>query len=112
MSTVKTHEYKDIPALTVVYLRNAINNPVWASEMQDWITGCDTLRIIPKIVIPKQLREDDEMFAWSEENKFAFTLADTERDICRKALKKVFEVKGLPVNQYAARLIHDFSLKS
>lgn len=112
MSTDKKHEYKDIPALTVVYIRNAVNNPAWAGELQDWINGCDALRTIPKLVIPKQLREDDEIFAWSDENRVSFSLTDVERDTIRKALKKVFEVKGLPVNQFSVRLITEFNLKS
>ena len=107
----KKHKYTDLPALTVVYIRNAVNNPAWASGLEDWILGCDTLRTIPKIVIPKGLQEDATIFDWADKTPVSFTLSDKERDTVRTALKKAFELKALPINEYSASLIHHFSLK-
>ena len=113
MSTDKTANKHDfiLPALSVIYLRNAINNPVWASQLDDWVNGCDTLRIVPKITIPRQFTQDEDIFKWADENIISFTLSDKERDVCRIALRKVFDNKGLPINEYATLLISTFSLK-
>lgn len=110
--TQKKHEFTGVPALTVVYLRNALNNPSWASGLQDWVDGCDALRTIPRVFIPKGMTDDLEIFTWAVKNLESFQLSDTERDICRKALTKAFEIKALPINEYAVRLITLFSLKS
>lgn len=112
MSTeTKTHELKAVPALTVVYLRNSLNNPAWANGLDDWINGCDALRAIPRIFIPKGMSDDVEIFTWSIKNPETFTLSDKDRDACRAALKKAFDTKSLPINEYATNLITLFSLK-
>lgn len=112
MSTEKKHTIENVPGLTVVYLRNALNNPQWAQGMDDWVSGCDALRAVPKLAIPKGMTDDVEIFKWADATPSTFTLSDGQRDACRSALKKAFELKALPINEYATSLIGTFALKS
>jgi hypothetical protein len=109
-SESKKHSFI-LPALSVVYLRTALNNPAWASGLDDWISGCDALRAVPKLSIPKDCRDDESVFTWSASNLTPFFLSDSERDSCRTALKKSFDTKALPINEQALALITEFALK-
>ena len=98
-------EIKEIPGLTVVYLRNALNNPAWTTTLDSWIEGCEVLKSIPKLSIPPTLVRDEEIFAWSEAHKATFTLSKAQTNTCVTAIKKAVEGKTLPMNEYSAALI-------
>jgi hypothetical protein len=116
MSTeIKYHELEQISRLSVVYLRNALNNPRWTDGLDDHIKGCDVLRALPKINVPSEVvakGSDEATLEWGEGVGLPlWKIDDATRDTCRKALKFAFDNKMLPVNEHSLALIHLFSLR-
>lgn len=114
MSTdTKTHKI-ELSRLSIVYLRAALNNPGWTNGLDDYVKGCDTLRALPKLYVPKTITNDEDVLRWGDEpgTNVIVDLSDESRDTCRQALKKFFEIKAVSMNEHSVDLIKKFSLKS
>lgn len=111
-----THSLEQLTRLSVVYLRNALNNPRWTGDLEDHIKGCDVLRLLPKVNIPNdivQRNSDEATLEWGEAIALpVWEIDDSARDTCRKALKFAFDNKMLPVNEHSVALIRLFNLKN
>lgn len=109
----KTHSIEGLSRLSIVYLRNALNNPQWVSGLEGYTAGMEAIVAVPKRVIPKDLTSDEAVLAWADAEPVpAFTITDAVRDTIRTALKHAFSTKSLPVNEHATALIAVFSLKT
>ncbi len=108
----KTHSIEGLSRLSIVYLRNALNNPAWVSGLEGYTAGMEAIVAVPKRVIPKDLTTDIDVLAWAVGESVSFIVTDPVRDTIRTALKHAFSQKSLPVNEHAHALIVAFSLKT
>jgi hypothetical protein len=107
----KPHEY-ELTALAVMYLRNALSNPQWATDIQDWVDGSDALRPLPRLSVPKDIQSDDDaVLAWASETKSTILYTDPMRDAARKAMGYAFKQKTVPINEHTTLLIRCLGLK-
>lgn len=102
----------NISRLQVHYLRMALNNPRWTTELQDYIDGCDILRLLPVQKLPSTT-DDAEALAWGADIALpSLELTEDHFETVRKASKWAIENKLFPVNEQTVGLIRLFALKS
>lgn len=111
---IETRTVKDLSRLSVIYLRNSINNPQWTASLDDYIRGCDLVARLDRLVIPDDvLRKGDEStLTWGAAIHYpSLILSQDEYDIAVRALRLAFNNKSMPVNVESIALIRKFNLK-
>ena len=90
-----------INAGAAMLLKSCLRRPEWSETPQEIVTG---LMLADKIAVKQSMVELDA------HKPVEFTLPETLRDLCKKAIKGASQTKVLPASEFSKALILAFGL--